>query len=179
MDLINKYFTGLTFTRIDEKGTPDGTHFAVYGAGIAGMFGDGNALYVLLFVPAHLAVQTKGSISELPWENLQTRRLKYGYPLRKQSWKPPRNLPDPIFQVTERTAGYTSYHGPQGFPFEVILLHDPRKKTKYQYYNKITLSSALETFSSSFTYRGQVSPMEYTSGAVTQNDFDDSFELIS
>jgi len=182
MEIINKYFEGLIFTRIDEKQLATGERFAVYGAGISGMLGGGNQRYVLLFVPAHLAIKSKCRIYELPWQNLQTRCLKYGYKLHQQTWKPNRNLIDPILYVFKREKTHSTYLGPQDFPFEVLLLHDNRKKTNFQYGNRINLSATFETFSSVFNYKGPVSPMEYTSdpgGPVSQEEFDDSFELIS
>jgi len=181
MDILNKYFEKLRFTRVDEKQTPTGQRFAVYGAGIEGLFGDGRARYVLLFVPAHLAIKTQAHIHELPWETLQTRSLHYSYRLKGQPWHP-RNLPDPTLVITRREKTHSTYYGPQNFPFEVLLLHDSRKKTHLQYYDKMRVSAALETFASVFVYRGQVSPMEYTNDSppgVPPSEFDDSFELIS
>jgi len=180
MDLLNKYFSQLIFTRVDEKETADGTRFAVYGAGVGGSFGDGNARYILLFVPAHLAVKTRARIYELPWENLQTRNLHYSYRLRKQTWSPSRDLPDITLQISQRTKTHSIYLS-SNFPFEVLLLHDLRKKTQYQYHNRITMTAALETFSSVFNYKGPVEPMKYTRGpqpVISQEEFDDSFELI-
>ncbi len=174
MDIVNKYFDKLVFTRIDEKETM-GQRFTVYGAGINCRFEDGNARYVLVFVPAHLAIKTKANIRELPWENLQTRHLHYSYRLRKQSWNPSRDLQDVDLQVTKREKTYSTYTGPPGFPFEVLMLHDPRKKTVYQFHNKLRVSAALESFSTVFNYKGEASPMEYT---TDPQDFDDSFELI-
>ena len=183
MEILNKYFDQLLFTRVDEKQTPTGQCFVVYGAGIKGMFGDGNGRYVLLFVPAHLAVQSQARIYELPWENLQTRNLHYSYRLKKQKWDPPRNLPDVELRVAGRTESHSVYRGPNWFQFEILLLHNPRKKTRYQYYKKMRVSSALETFSSVFNNTGEVSPMAFTTGPPQESpdvtQFDDSFELIT
>ena len=177
MEVINSYFKGLTFTRVDEKQT-DGQNFTVYGAGVTGLYGDGYSRYVLLFVPSHLAIKTRAKIFELPWETLQTRSLKYSYKLRQQPWGPPRGLIDPVLQIYKREKTHSTYYGPQTFPFEILLLHDPRKKTLIQYYDKMRVSSALETFSSVFVYRGNIPPMQYTQDSIPQEDFDDSFELI-
>ena len=163
MDVINKYFNQLVFTRLEEKRTPSGQTFFIYGAGIEGMFEDGKSRYVLLMVPTHLSIKAQARINELPWDNLQTRRLHYSYRLKKQPWKPSRDLQDVPLHVTKREQRHSIYKCPQAFPFEVLLLHDPRKKSKYQFHNKIRLSAALETFASSIKYTGQVSPMIYTS----------------
>ncbi len=180
MEILNKYFEQLLFTKVDEKQMPTGQRFTVFGAGIKGMFGDGNNRYVLLFVPEHLAVQKQARIYELPWENLQTRSLRYSYRLKKQKWDPPRNLQDVELRVADRTKTHSVYLGPEWFQFEVLLLHNPRKKTQYQYRNKMRISSALETFSSVFNYTGEVSPMNFTTGPSQKSeDIDDSFELIT
>lgn len=150
MDLLNEYIKTLIFTRVDDK-----QGYAIYGAGIAGMFGGGKQRYILLFVPIHLATTNQARASDLPWQNLQTRNLTYSYRLKKQSWNPPQELPNPQFQVTERNNKYSIYHGPEGFPFEVLLLHDPKKKTKYQYHNHLSLYGVLETFNSVVNYIGE------------------------
>ncbi len=173
MDIVNKYFDKLIFTRVDEKETM-GQRFTVYGAGIKGRFENGNARYVLLFVPAHLAIKTNANIQELPWENLQTRVLYHSYRLKKQQWNPSRDLQDITLQVAKREKAYSTYHS-QEFPFEILMLHDSRKKTVYQFHNKIRISAALESFSSIFNYTGRTQPMQYTSDV----EFDDSFELIN
>jgi len=149
MDLVNKYLEALQFTRVEDK-----QGYAIYGAGIAGMFGAGNQRYILLFVPFHLAVTNRARASDLPWQNLQTRNLQYSYRLKKQPWNPPQSLPNPQFQVTERKNKHSSYVGPPGFPFEVLLLHDPKKKTKFQYNNHLSLYGVLESFNSVLNYTG-------------------------
>nr|QBK85543.1 MAG: uncharacterized protein LCMAC101_01300 [Marseillevirus LCMAC101] len=150
MDILNKYLEKLQFKRVEDKGG-----YAIYGAGIAGMFGAGKQRYILLFVPSHLAIPQRARASELPWKNLQTRNLQYSYNLKKQSWNPPKELPNPQFQVVERGNKYSSYVGPPDIPFEVLLLHDLKKKTKYQYHNHLSLYGVLESFSSVFNYIGE------------------------
>ncbi len=132
MDVLNKYLEKLQFTRTEDKGG-----FAIYGAGISGMFGAGNQRYILLFVPSHLAISQRARASDLPWKNLQTRNLRYSYKLKKQYWNPSEKLPNPQCQVVERGNKYSSYLGPPGFPFEILLLHESKKKTKYQYHNHL------------------------------------------
>ena len=150
MDLLNKYLETLQFTRVEDK-----QGYAIYGAGITGMFGAGKQRYILLFVPSHLAITDRARASELPWQNLQTRNLQYSYRLKKQSWNPPQTLPNPRFSVMERKDKHSTYLGPPDFPFEVLLLHDPKKKTKYQYHNNLSLYGILESFNSVFNYIGE------------------------
>ena len=141
MDLLNKYLETLQFTRVEDK-----QGYAIYGAGIAGMFGAGKQRYILLFVPSHLAISNRARASDLPWKNLQTRNLQYSYNLKKQSWNPSQELPDPQFRIMERKDKYSTYMGPPNFPFEVLLMNDPKKKTRYQYHNNLNLYSVLESF---------------------------------
>jgi hypothetical protein len=150
MELLSKYLETLQFTRVEDK-----QGYAIYGAGIAGMFGAGKQRYILLFVPSHLATTNQARASELPWQNLQTRNLHYSYRLKKQSWNPPQELPNPQFRVMERKDKNSTYLGPPDFPFEVLLLHDPKKKTKYQYNNNLSLYGVLESFNSVFNYIGE------------------------
>jgi len=180
MELINEYFRSLIFTKVDEKQATNGRSYAIYGAGISGMFGDGSANYILLFVPSELATKRQGRIKELRWENLQTRKLQHRYNLKKQSWRPSRNLHDPLLSVQKRETNISVYTGP--IPFEILLIHDPKRKTIYQFSNHINLSSALETFSAVLNYTGNFTPIQYTSNLespLPQDDFNDSYELIS
>ena len=150
MDILNKYLETLQFTRVEDK-----QGYAIYGAGISGLLGAGKQRYILLFVPTHLAISNHARASELPWKNLQTRNLQYSYNLKKQSWKPPQELPNPLFRVTKRKNEHSTYIGPSNFPFEVLLLHDLKKKTKYQYHNSLSLYGILESFNSVFDYVGE------------------------
>lgn len=200
MEVINKYFETLVFTKLEEKKTPEGSSFFIYGAKTQSMYEDGLINYVLLFVPSHLSIKTKARITELPWESLQTRRLKTNYKIVKQLWKPERGIEDVLLNVVSRERRYSVYHGSSNFPFEILLLHNPRKKTVYQFNNKIALSSALATFCLTLKYTGQLPAINYTNRAQIQqgtpisgnpgyptqiyptpgnlNDFDDSFEVL-
>lgn len=175
--IVNKYFENLVFTRLDKKSTGD-QDFFIYAAAIAGRFEDGTDRYVLLMVPSHLAVLARGKIHDLSWDNLQTRRivLSQGKNLPKQSWKPSRDLPDVVLEVVQREETNSMYRARdfQNFPFDVLLLHNPIKKTKYQYRDRVTLSSCLESFSSSIVYRGFDFPQ------ANRNEFSEesSYEII-
>ena len=162
MDILNKYLETLQFTRVDEK-----EGYAIYGAGIAGMFGAGKQRYILLFVASHLVLPHHAKASQLPWQNLQTRNLQYSYNLKKQSWNPPQNLPNPFFRVVERKDKFSVYSSPPNFPFEVLLMHDPKKKTKYQYHSNLSLYGVLESFSSVFNYIGDSPPQQNSSMQYT------------
>lgn len=161
MDAFNSYFKDLIFTRVDEK-----QGFVVYGAGIATGLGGGYMHYVLLFVPSHLAFKTQSRINELPWQNLQTRNLTYSYRLKSQPWVMPRDIPDVLLEVKSRNKQYSTYIS-DDIPFEILLLHDSKKKTIYQYNNKINLSAAINTFNGVFNYIGEVPSILHTIGPAT------------
>ena len=158
MDILNSYLDSLIFTRVEEKGG-----YAIYGAGISGMIGGGKQRYILLFVPSHLAISSKEKARNLPWKNMQTRTLMYSYKLRKQNWKPSRDLTDFELNVVHRTDKFSEYRS-QGFPFEVLMLHDPKRKTKFQYHNRLSLYSVIESFNSVFNYIGETPPITLTKG---------------
>lgn len=169
MEIINTYFSTLVFSRIEEK-----QGYVIYGACIGSMLGGGSQRYVLAFVPSHLAIKTQARLKELSWENLQTRTLRNSYRMQKQSYRMQRGLPDVLLQVVKRDDKYSTYSGPEHFPFEVLMIHDPRKKTKYQYNNKLMLSSAIESFNAIFNYTGDEPSINYTSSSNSDN----TYELI-
>lgn len=140
---IESYFSDLIFTRLDSR---DG--FTMYVARLGDMMSHGER-YVMLFVPMMEAKQKSGRIKEIPWVNFQTRLLTQfedGRVLSRQIFKPPRisNQKEILLKIVERTKAHTKYLSPSGET--ITLLHDPRKKTMYQYHNSIALSSALDTF---------------------------------
>lgn len=187
MEVINKYFESLVFTKLEEKRSEEGQAFFLYGAKVHGRFEDGTSRYVFLLVPSHLSIKSKAKIHELPWENLQTRRLKVDYKLITQSWRPERGIEDVLLYVQRREKRYSVYAGSPSFPFEILLIHDPKKKTVYQFFNKMALSSVLDTFSSSIKYTGQIPSMNFTQqnqgftpypSTNPELDIDDSFDII-
>lgn len=169
MDYINPYFKDLIFSRIEEK-----QGFVIYGAMVEGMLANGSR-YILAFVPSHLAIKTRAKIFELAWQNIQTRTLKNAYKMRQQHFQIKRGLPDVQLTVVKRENDYSTYRGPEHFPFEVLMKHDPRKKTKYQYHNHLMLSSAIESFNAIINYIGDIAPLTYTK----DQEVDDSFEILA
>ena len=156
MEIFNACFKNLVFTRVDEK-----QGYVIYGASIATGLAGGHKQYVLLFVPSHLTFKTQARIHELPWQNLQTRNLIYSYRLKEQSWVLPRNIPNILLEIRSRNKQYSTYSA-VGFPFEILLLHKPKKKTIYQYHNKIMLAAVISTFSAVFNYIGETPSLLHT-----------------
>lgn len=177
MDLVNAYLKSLVFVKVEVQ-----ENFTVYQAAIPSMLGDGYH-YFLAFVPVHLAILNRARLHELNWRNLQARTIKKKPPFPTQKWEFERGLPDPIFNLETREARYSRYRSP-GMPFEMLLIHDPKKSTKYQYHAKMNLSSALNTFACVLNFEGEEpSPVAATSparaAAAAEGVVDSSFEFIT
>jgi len=140
MEILNSYFGDLLFIKVEKK-----ENFTVYAAAISSSYGDGKKQYALAFIPSHMAILDKGFLRDLHWQNLQTRTLTNGYKLQNQKWNIARHLPTPMFDVVERNEAKSRYLC-ESEPLEMILLHDPKKKTIYQYHNRMNLMAALVTF---------------------------------
>jgi hypothetical protein len=140
MEIINAYFGDLLFIKVEKK-----ENFTIYAAAITSSYGDGKKQYALAFVLSHLAILDKGYLRDLHWQNLQTRTLTNGYKLPSQRWIIARHLPTPMFDIIERNEAKSKYKC-ESEPLEMILLHDPKKKTPYQYHNRMNLMAALVTF---------------------------------
>lgn len=148
MEIINDYFKDLVFTKVVEN--KEG--YAIYGAGVSSGLGGDKSRYVLLFVPVMYATKSRSKIENLMWKNLQTRNLEDSYKLKSQRWFLPKDNPDFLLTVQKRTKDYSSYESPD-LPFEILLLHNPRKKTEFQYRNKLALSSAIDMFETIINYK--------------------------
>lgn len=140
MEILNSYFGDLLFIKIEKK-----ENFTVYAAAISSSYGDGKKQYALAFIPSHMAILDKGYLRDLHWQNLQTRTLSNGYKLPNQKWTIAKHLPTPMFDIVERNEAKSKYLC-ESEPLEMILLHDPKKKSIYQYHNRMNLMAALVTF---------------------------------
>jgi hypothetical protein len=140
MEIINRYFGKIIFVKTDRR-----EEHTVYVAALSSAFQDGRKQYALAFVPIHLAIISQGYLSDLHWVNLQTRTLTNGYKMPPQRWEIPKSLDNPMFTVVERSENKTKYLSDQ-YPLEMVLIHDPKKKTKYQYHSHMNMLAALTTF---------------------------------
>ena len=141
MDTLNLYFDKIVFFKVDRK-----EDFAIYAAAITSSFGDGRKQYVLAFVPTHLAILNKAYITNLHWRSLQTRVLANGYKIPQQKWSIPRGLQMPMFIMVDRNDSRTKYTSEDDRTIEMVLLHDVKKKSIYQYGAKINIIAALTSF---------------------------------
>lgn len=142
MELINAYFDRLLFTKVDQK-----EGFTIYAAAIASSYGDGKKTYALAFVPVHMAILSKGYLKDFHWQNFQLRSLSNGWKLAPQRWdtRQMKGLETPMFRIVDRNETRTKYIC-ETAPLEMLLLHDPKKKSNYQYGDRINLVAALITF---------------------------------
>jgi hypothetical protein len=172
MNIFAKYFASLEFTYFEEK-----QNYAIYVAGIDNMIGADMRQYIIAFVPAHLALQKKARLSELPWKNLQARmcnRAVYNkIPL--QGWKIPANTEiasSITLCVTDRKTEYSIYKAKnfQEFPFEVLMIHEAKKRTIYQYPNEMNLHWAIDKFQTIFNYIGDNHPIMFVQNTNTNTN---------
>lgn len=147
MELINYYFSRLTFTQVDEK-----DNFVVYGACVASGLGGGRKRYILLFVPMRYRGARQIRIDEVRWSCLQTRELEGSYRLKSQQWTIPHEGEEYRFDIGRRTTGESIYYCHDLPSLKVSLLHDPRKKTKYQYHNRLLLKAMICLFRCVITF---------------------------
>jgi hypothetical protein len=162
--IIDSYFSTLVFTKVDIVDTATDA-MMIYVAKIAAATMSKGSRYVILTVPFG-PYGERVRVTSVPWTSLQTRvqeGSKYGK-IPAQAWKVPNGVTDVHYSFIERTMGYTKYrpsvynHGRSNvptslarwvnptFPYEVMLLHNPKKKTMYQHHNHLTLMVAIETF---------------------------------
>jgi len=157
MDLLNKYFDSLVFQNVEEK-----QNYALYVAAVNSLVGGGKMRYVIALVPTHLGIHSKAKLSNLPWKNLQTRTCPAGtYNVIAQRWKPPllnSGIPEIMLNVSKREKNYSTYYidnkSNEYFPFEVLMINSPKKKTIYQYPNSINLHWTIDQFNTVFNYIG-------------------------
>lgn len=162
ISLINKYFENLVFYKVEEK---DG--FGLYVVRVADqLIASGGSRYIIAFVPLQLSIAIKAKLHELPWQNLQLRNLKQSYRIPAQRWVIPQGLGWLKFHAIDRCSTHTTYRSDQ-VPFELLLLHDEKKKgnNKLQYYNTVHLPAGLDSYGCVLHYIGKEHPL-----AVTVND---------
>lgn len=143
MDFFNELFGTLIFTKVKIVGTS-----AVYAARIQSFIGVGER-YVFLTTELFRNLPDQVHIYQVPWTSLQTRTITDHYALKEQALSP--KTFDPRYSdfklainVLYREQTQTIYTC--RYPFEIMLLHDPKKKSTYQYSNAMDLRHALGTF---------------------------------
>ena len=156
MDLLNRYFGDLVLFKADSRES-----YAIYAANVStGILADGKSHYVLVFVPHYLATKPKAFLRELQFHNLQTRMMQNPYQLPRQKWEIPRDAPDIFFNVVGREKHHSTYRPEQPLPFELLLLHDPKKQSVYQHYGRVGLIGSLLTFRCVLNFTGEITNVQ-------------------
>ena len=137
---IDSCLEGLVFSRVDTK-----DNFGVYAAKIGRSLENGQGNYILVFVPIHLSLLDRALITRLEWRNIQSRSIKNGYKITAQNFAR-RQPPVVIVENIERTQQYSKYTSTDFQDIEIVLLHDPLKKSIYQYNTKLAIMGCIETF---------------------------------
>lgn len=188
--LLNAYFGDIIFNLVKEQ-----SNLKTFVACIASGLGGGYKRYAIAHVPSEKVHLTKTRLSSLPWKSFQTRTLYQSYKLPQQQWKMNPKLGDIILRNVSRSTESSTYvpevclSSGSANPFEVTLLHDPKKKTQYQFHNRIRLSAAVETFQFLFVRNDiPVTPSQHTISTSTDPwyhstvpddvEVDGSFELL-
>lgn len=143
MDKLNEIFNTLVFTKVRVVES-----YALYMAKLQTFTGNGRR-YIITAVPFDKAMYPQAKIEHLPWVSLQTRSLPDEYNIPEQVMDvralDHRYSTDKIkLNVINRTNTSTDYISQ--IPIEVSLLHDPKKKSLYQYPDTLELRQALNTF---------------------------------
>jgi hypothetical protein len=158
--IINRFFEKLIFVKLDKK-----EEYAIYGAALNSSFGDGKKEYVLLFVPTHMSILDRARIDDLHWKSLQTRILTNGYKMKAQKWDIPRGGNVPMFNIVHRNEERSKYtmDGDINNEVEMVIKHDPKKKSKMQYHNKMNIIAALGTFKCIIVLNENAPPKQHPS----------------
>ena len=185
MEIINDYFRTLIFTKVDTK-----DNFCIYAAGIyTGLAGEAKR-YIIIFVHESKSYKQRGNIYDFEWVSIQTRELPGSYRLNKQYWKLDRDLPDLKLSIVtrEQDKSIYSFIDSSIYFLKCELIHNPKKKTIYQYHNKITLSGAIETFNMVISLIPSKMPrypkiehqtVPHTYIKDVDDDIDDSYEILN
>jgi hypothetical protein len=142
--IVNSFFQGLVFTRVERK-----DNYVIYAVKLPGQLGNGFKQYILLYVHIHNAIEEKTTIDNLLYINLQIRTLQTNYKIGEQRWnfKLNNKQNNPFFNLIDRNkerSFYTTRFG--DFDIELLLKHNQKKNTEYQYQNRVTLTEAFETY---------------------------------
>jgi len=193
MDIPKSYYNNLQFFKTSNKLT---NHYDVFVAKIKSDLNGTEDLHIIFVCLSQFSNKNSDYGKNLNPVNIQTRKLpKNAYPdIPPQNWKPNKNhsefygsIGGPLFIISKRESDKSIYKMsnqrpelPQNLKLE--LLHNPKKKTKYQFNNKITLLSALETYQcsieidKSFQHQmhNSIGHTNFSSGTTFVDDFGDT-----
>lgn len=144
INVFDNIFKGLIFYKVSRQ-SPD--NYTMYVAQLQSFTANAKR-YVILFVLDDYAFHQKAYINQLRWTSLQTRTIPDDYGLPEQNMDP-KSLDSRYHQkihlsLKDRNQKQTEYYSQ--LPIEIAILHDPKRKSIYQYPDDISLRQALATF---------------------------------
>lgn len=144
--LFIQYFGDLAMTKIKDV-----QNYSMYVAKIHCLLSTENR-YVIVFVPSdNLPLGNTEQLRNLRWETLQTRALSDNHGIAPQTYKPRRmkEFMVPII-MTEKTDKQYNYSCEKYPTLQITML--PRKKGELEYQPKGSIVSAIETYSTVFSF---------------------------
>jgi hypothetical protein len=151
--LIDLYFITLQLTRLEEKGG-----YVIYGAKVQDMDSTTTKYLLAIILKQHDERLSIARTQDLPWVNLQYQPLQNStYLLAPQPFRINYNLDDVPLQILGRTEFYTDYTAEPQLPYKIQLKHNPKKKSRYQYQDTMSLHRAFfKGFGIIITYEGTI-----------------------
>lgn len=143
--VLLEYFGNLEMTKIKSV-----NNYSMYAAKIySGLIN--NHKYVIVFVHEdNLPINTVQTLSDLKWDNLQTRLLPYKYDIKPQSYVPRRlpSLMTKIYRSQQHPDEYIYY--PEDSSLMITLL--PQKDSSDEYQQRGSILTAIETYSTIISF---------------------------
>lgn len=156
MNALSELFNGLIFVKVEMK-IVNGAQFDVYAANIANSYTNDKSNYILIFYNYSMYSPDKIRFNQnVNWKCVSARILKdsevpptyYNLPQQKLVLPPNTPATNPLLQLKVRHDLNTVYELKDGIhTFEFALLHDPKKKSNYQYSDHMKLVNAFLTYS--------------------------------
>jgi hypothetical protein len=146
VSLLNDHYKNILFTLVKFDGL-----YAIYAAKISTLL-ERYTHTITVTVPHYLAIKKQVHLPEIVWNSFQTRSFLNSYNIVAQS------LPNEVFSPTikrlsdiklyvkNRTCEKTEYECKEYPEYQFELLHNLKKKSRYQFHDVISLSNALNTW---------------------------------
>lgn len=151
-DILAEYFSGIRFKRVNSQDVmvKGSSEYNVYICKLTiGKFG--GLPYVLVFVPVSYFLDNTVLFDDVKdiFSSVSIRTGVYNYDIQPQ--RPAKNIRNDVsITASERTLEYTKYTC-RSLDFDFLLIHDPRKNTKYQFRKNMSVVSAVECFDTIIT----------------------------
>lgn len=143
-EALVKYYDNILFTLVKHEG-----YYSVYAAKIGTLVGSDDK-FIFVVIPQHMSIKQTAKLSELYWVNFQTRHGIDLYKNLPKQFLLRENYPQISFSIVNRENDKSTYQNSK-IPVELILTHNPKKRTIYQFNDNITLGFALDTWDCNIT----------------------------